>query len=92
MLLKPTKTNLKKLETLFQEIGYKLIYEKGHFHSGYCIVNDQKTIVINKFFKTEARINCLFSVLNEIEVDEESLEEDVLDFYKQCVVLLEENN
>lgn len=83
--LKPTPANLKKLETLFKEAGYKLIYEKGHFNSGYCIVNERKTIVINKFYKTDTRISCLLTILNEIEVPIEGLEASTLTFYRTLI-------
>ncbi len=83
--LKYTSTNLKKLENLFKEIGYKIIYEKGHFNSGYCIVNERKTIVINKFYKTDTRITCLLSILNEIEVITEGLEQETLTFYQDLI-------
>lgn len=81
-MLKYTATNLKKLENLFKEIGYNIIYEKGQFNSGYCIVNDRKIIVVNKFYKKDARINCLLSILQKIEIDEKQLTEEVFNFYK----------
>lgn len=84
MKLKQTPANLKKIEELFKEIGYKIIYEKGNFHSGYCIVNAQQTIVINKFYKTDARINCLLHILNEIDVQTEGFDEETLTFYETC--------
>lgn len=80
--LKYTPANLKKLENLFKEVGYKIIYEKGHFNSGYCIVNERKTIVVNKFYKTDTRITCLLTILNEIEVSIEGLEPETLTFYQ----------
>lgn len=80
--LKYTPTNLKKLENVFKEAGYKIIYEKGHFNSGYCIVNERNTIVINKFYKTDTRISCLLSILNEIEVETEGMEITTLTFYQ----------
>ncbi len=69
-MLRPTTTNLKKIESLFQELGYKIIYEKGHFQSGYCIVNTQNMIVVNKFYKTDARFNCLALILKDLDIAE----------------------
>lgn len=85
-MLKYTPANLKKLENLFKEIGYRIIYEKGQFNSGYCIVNEQKMIVINKFYKTDARINCLISIINELHVNIEGLEPETLTFYEQVIL------
>ncbi|MCB0617528.1 MAG: hypothetical protein KDC43_26050 [Saprospiraceae bacterium] len=72
-MFKYTKHTLKKLETLFEEVGYTVRYEKGNFQSGYCLVENRKVAVINKFFETEGRINTLIDILGSIEVPEEGL-------------------
>lgn len=61
-MFKYTKHTLKKMETLFSEMDYTIRYEKGNFNSGYCIVENRKMAVINKFFDTEGRINCLLEI------------------------------
>lgn len=68
-----TKTTLKKLETLFEEIGYVIRYEKGNFQAGYCMVENKKIAVINKFYDTEGRINCLVDILKTLDIVEEDL-------------------
>ena len=65
-MLKFTKHNLKKVEALFEELGYTIRYEKGNFQSGYCIVENRKMAVINRFYDTEGRINCLIDILSSI--------------------------
>ena len=70
-----TQTTLKKLEELFGELDYAVRYEKGSFQSGYCIVESRKIAVVNKFFDTEARINCLIEILNNLEFDPATLSE-----------------
>lgn len=74
-MIKYTKTTLKKIEQLFKELEYKIRYEKGHFQSGYCIVENQNIAVINKFFDTEARINCLIEILGGLTIEQELTEE-----------------
>ena len=64
-----TQTALKKLEELFGELDYAVRYEKGSFQSGYCLVENRRIAVINKFFDTEARINCLLDLLSDMEYD-----------------------
>ncbi|MEM6320111.1 MAG: hypothetical protein AAF960_20740 [Bacteroidota bacterium] len=81
--LKYTKHLLKKLETLFEEIGYTVRYAKGTFNSGYCIVENQKVAVINKFFDTEGRIGVLVDILLSIDINKESFSEKSLKTYKQ---------
>jgi hypothetical protein len=70
-----TKTTLQKYETLLEELGYTIRYEKGNFQSGYCIVENRKIAVLNKFFDTEARVNTLLEILNRIEVNPDLLSE-----------------
>ena len=70
-----TQTTLKKLEELFGELNYAIRYEKGNFQSGYCIVESRRVAVVNKFFDTEARINCLLDILSNMKYDPASLTE-----------------
>jgi hypothetical protein len=57
------------------ELEYTVRYEKGNFNSGYCIVENKKIAVINKFFDVEGRMNCLLDILQNLEVEEEKLSE-----------------
>ncbi len=72
-MIKPTKHTLKKIEELFKECEYTIRYAKGNFKSGYCIVENKKVAVLNKFFQTEARVNTLIDILDNIEVDPNKL-------------------
>jgi len=82
MAFKYTRHTLKKIETILEESGYVIRYEKGNFNSGYCIVEDRKIAVINKFFDVEGRINVLLDILAEVEVQSEILSEKAAKFYK----------
>ncbi|MCB0704260.1 MAG: hypothetical protein KDC34_03085 [Saprospiraceae bacterium] len=68
-MVKFTKHTLKKLESLFEEQEYIVRYEKGTFQSGYCLVENRKIAIINKFFDTEARIKTLIDILQNIELN-----------------------
>jgi len=81
--LKLTKHLLKKIEELFEEIGYTIRYAKGSFNSGYCMVENQQVAVINKFFDTEGRAGVLIEILSQIEVDTKKLTEKGLKTFKQ---------
>jgi hypothetical protein len=74
-MFKYTKYLLDKIEAVFKELEYNVRYEKGNFQSGYCIVDELKIVVINKFFNTEARINCLLEILDKIKYDAVTLSE-----------------
>ena len=80
-----TKTTLHKIEQIFQEQDYTIRYEKGNFQSGYCIVESKKIVIVNKFFDTEGRINCLLDILSMIIVMEDVLSEKSKAFFKQIL-------
>lgn len=80
-----TKTTLEKLETIFAEQEYIVRFEKGNFKSGYCIVENSKIVVINKFFDLKGRINILLDILSTILVIEERLSAKSLHFFKQIL-------
>ena len=75
MEVRYTKHYLNKLEDLFSETEYNLRYEKGSFHSGYCILRNTKVAVVNKYYTTEGKINCLIDILKTISVEPSSLGE-----------------
>ena len=62
-MIATTKHSLKKLEKLLKELGYAVRYEKGNFTSGYCLVEQRKVAIVNKFYDTEARVNVLLDIL-----------------------------
>lgn len=66
MAIKYTKHFLDKLENLFAETDFILRYEKGNFKSGYCVLNDSKIIIVNKYFPLEGKINTLVDILIEL--------------------------
>jgi hypothetical protein len=81
MSIKYSPATLKKFEELYDEIGYTIRFEKGNFHSGYCILQDRKIAVINKFLPLEGRINALIDILPSIEVNQDKLNKETLHFY-----------
>lgn len=82
---KYSQHNLKKIEDIFSASDYVVRYERGSFNSGYCILEQKKVIVINKFYDSEARINCLLDIMSEVLILEDNLDEKQLEFYKTLV-------
>ena len=82
-MIKYTRHSLKKLEALMQELEYTVRYEKGNFNSGYCIVENKKIAVINKFFDVEGRMNCLMDILQNLEFEAEKLSEPSIKLLKK---------
>ena len=81
--MKYTKTTLQKLETLLEEVGYAIRYEKGNFSSGYCLVEQKKIAIVNKFFDTEGRINSLSDIAASLDFTEIKLSENSNKFYER---------
>lgn len=73
---------MKKLEELYDEMGYSIRFEKGNFHSGYCILLEKKIAVVNKFLTLEGRINALVDILPTLEFDITSLRTEMRTFYE----------
>ncbi|MEY3444596.1 MAG: hypothetical protein RLZZ519_2877 [Bacteroidota bacterium] len=74
--MKPTKQLQEKLEALFKVLEFKVRYEKGSFKSGYCIIEEQNVVVINKFFPMESKVGALIEILRQVDVDETKLDEN----------------
>ncbi|HAC24472.1 MAG: hypothetical protein ACK5V5_08105 [Cyclobacteriaceae bacterium] len=68
-MVKYTPQFLAKLEDMIAESDYILRYEKGNFKAGYCLLKDQKIMIVNKFFATEGKINALLEILKGVELD-----------------------
>jgi hypothetical protein len=68
-MIKYTTHFLTKLEDIIAESDYVLRYEKGNFKSGYCVLRDQKIIIINKFYTTEGKINALLDIFRTVTLD-----------------------
>jgi len=71
--MKYTQSTLDKLEGLVEETGYVLRYERGTFQSGYCILEQRKVVVLNKFLQIEGRINTLIDLIPQLNIQPDLL-------------------
>ncbi|MEQ8715493.1 MAG: hypothetical protein RIC80_20915 [Cyclobacteriaceae bacterium] len=85
MTIKYTKSFLNKLEDIFSESDYILRYEKGNFHSGYCILNDNRIAIVNKYFPLDGKINALLEILKSIEVEPNKLSDKNRVFFQELL-------
>ena len=79
--MKYTQSTLDKLEAIPEQTGYLLRYERGTFQSGYCILEEKKVVVLNKFLQTEGRINTLLDLIPQLDVNTELLTEESKKLY-----------
>ena len=71
--MKYTQTTLDKIEKVIAETGYIIRYERGTFQSGFCILEDRKVVVLNKFLQLEGRINTLIDLIPQLKINAETL-------------------
>ncbi len=81
--MKYNQITLNKLEKILEEAGYVIRYERGSFQSGYCILEEKKVVVLNKFFNTEGRINTLIDLLPSLSITYELLTIDSQKMYDE---------
>lgn len=74
--MKYTQTTLDKIDKMIEESGYIVRYERGSFQSGFCILEDRKVVVLNKFLQLEGRINTLIDLVPQLRIDSEALTPD----------------
>ena len=89
-----TQSTLDKLEKIVGEAGYVIRYERGTFQSGYCILEQKKVVVLNKFLQTEGRINTLIDLIPQLDIQSGRLSEESKKIHSEISSKLEtkENN
>lgn len=87
--MKYNQSTLDKLEAIPEQAGYVLRYERGTFQSGYCILEQKKVVVLNKFLQIEGRINTLADLIPQLEIDPGHLSEESAKLYANILAKLE---
>lgn len=87
--MKYTQSTLDKLEAIPEEAGYVLRYERGTFQSGYCILEQKKVVVLNKFLQTEGRINTLIDLIPQLDIKPDTLTEESKKLHAEIISQLE---
>lgn len=85
--MKLNQTTLDKLEALLEESGYIVRYERGTFQSGYCILEQKKVIVLNKFLSTEGRINTVMELIPQVKIHFDSLTAESQKLFDEVMLL-----
>lgn len=91
MELKYTNHFLNKIEDVFSESDYHLRYEKGNFKSGYCVLKETKIAIVNKYYTTEGKVNCLVDILKILELDTSNFTDKNKKFYNDLLTVTEED-
>ena len=83
--MKYTQTTLDKIEKVLDEAEYIVRYERGTFQSGYCILEQKKVVVLNRFLQTEGRINTLIDIIPQLRITPEQLSPEVRKVYEEVM-------
>jgi len=67
---KNLRTTYNELKEVFERLNYKVVLDKGNFNTGYCLLEHEKIIVVNKNKPFENRIKILSSILSKIDTDD----------------------
>jgi hypothetical protein len=80
-----TQTTLEKIEKILDEAEYIVRYERGNFQSGYCILEQRKVVVLNKFLPLEGRISTLIDIIPQLKIIPEILSPEARRIYEEVL-------
>jgi hypothetical protein len=83
--MKSLETQLHKLQQLLSESEYSIRYERGTFQSGWCLLEQKRIVVLNKFLDAEGRINTLLDLIPQIQIDFDKLTLESQKLYSQII-------
>ena len=83
--MKYTQNTLDKIERVIEEAAYIIRYERGTFQSGFCILQEKKVVVLNKFLQTEGRINTLVDLLPLLKINIDDLTHESQKLYDELM-------
>ena len=83
--MKYNQPTLDKLEKVLEDAGYIIRYERGTFQSGYCILEQKKVVVLNKFLQLEGRINTMIDLIPQLQVSFDALTAESQKMYEEVM-------
>lgn len=83
--MKYTQSSLDKLEKILSESGYIVRYERGNFQSGYCILEQKKVVVLNKFLQMEGKVHTLAELVPQLNIEPTHLSTDARKMYEEII-------
>ena len=59
-----------EFEQIAEELNIRILQEKGNFNGGYCLLEEQRIIVINKVKPLEQRIRALAQAFSKFDTSQ----------------------
>jgi len=60
---------LKELEIVANDLGVQIRYEKGDFDGGYCLLRDERIIVVNKKLNPNRKASVISQAFGELGIE-----------------------
>ena len=57
-----------ELEALLEKIGYSVVYGKGSFKEGTCLIEHEKKIVINEYTPLDMQVDFMVNVVSRLDL------------------------
>ena len=73
LMNKTSQAYLDKLQQILADNSYTVRYERGTFQSGWCLLEQKRIVVLNKFLDVEGRINILLDLIPQVQIDFDKL-------------------
>ena len=86
-MMKFNQSTLDKIERILDETEYIVRYERGNFQSGYCILEQKKVVVLNKFLQMEGRISTLIDIVPQLKITPDMLSPEVKKIYDDVLLM-----
>lgn len=80
--MKPEKI-FEELQILAEQSGLKVRHEKGAFRGGYCILHEQKMVIINKYLPMEGKSTVLARSLVTFPLETQFLKPAIREFLEK---------
>ncbi|HXL58927.1 MAG TPA: hypothetical protein VN958_21840 [Chitinophagaceae bacterium] len=81
--MKFTQSYSDKLQSILGESGFTVRYERGTFQSGWCLLEQKRIVVLNKFLDIEGRINTLLDLIPQLNIDIDKLTHESQKLYEE---------
>jgi len=70
-MAKYQQLNLKvEIESLLEKLGYSVVYGKGDFKEGTCLVEQHKKVVVNQFSPLDLQLDFLLQILSRMDLSD----------------------
>lgn len=80
--MKYTQSNLDKLQGILGDADYVIRFERGTFQSGWCLLEQKRVVVLNKFLNVEGRINTLLEIIPQLNIEFDKLTHESQKLYE----------